>query len=415
MEYNKEFNKIKINIVSDEEIFDVIKGKIKINDIDLVILIFNNYCSEENQNIIKTIVISKGLELVVDTVFLAVRDIEENLNDKASANHITGHFFNRFKRIWNPNFNKYKFLIEIDLWNNLISKVLSWEKKNNFKIYKGTPYFFNAGNYLLAGNYDLAFNYTYMAMEEDKYHGTRQDPNFDFKEIPAFLFASLNVDRPDNYLYPIVKHLAQEIESYIVKYNKEFSESFTFDIFKNKFSTQINVYNEPILYFVYLLNILTEKRQMFQRYRDLYNNTFANMRNLDLIFSFCLFLDKLLAIKTGATSIRGNTKQLIKNLYRKLTNTEFDNLCSSLNVNLDNPMSSIDKVNFILNYNNRLYPSDQNYTIKINKQLLNSMLIYFLRNEGAHNIIFENLDTITFEKILNSLFFQLFIIIDKIL
>lgn len=130
MEYNKEFNKIKINITSDEGIFDVIKGKIKINDNDndLPKLIFNNYCSEENQNIIKTIVISNGLELVIDTVFLAVRDIEENLNDKASANHITGHFFNCFKRIWNPNFNKYKFLIEIDLWNNLISKVLSWEK-----------------------------------------------------------------------------------------------------------------------------------------------------------------------------------------------------------------------------------------------------------------------------------------------
>ena len=56
MEYNKEFNKIKINITSDEEIFDFLKGKIKINDIDLPILIFNNYCSEENQNIIKTII-----------------------------------------------------------------------------------------------------------------------------------------------------------------------------------------------------------------------------------------------------------------------------------------------------------------------------------------------------------------------
>lgn len=43
------------------------------------------------------------------------------------------------------------------------------------------------------------------------------------------------------------------------------------------------------------------------------------------------------------------------------------------------------------------------------------MLIYFLRNEGAHNIIFENLDTIIFESILNSLFLQLFTTIDKIL
>ncbi len=139
------------------------------------------------------------------------------------------------------------------------------------------------------------------------------------------------------------------------------------------------------------------------------------MRDLDLIFSFCLFLDKLLSIKTSKSSIRGNTKELIKNLYKSLTNSEFDILCSTLNVDRNNPMSAINKVKFILNYSNLLFPNDQTYTTKKNKQLLNSMLIYFLRNEGAHNIIFESLDTITFEKILNYLFFQLFIIIDKVL
>jgi len=252
-------------------------------------------------------------------------------------------------------------------------------------------------------------------MEEDKYHGIKEDPNFDFKELPAFLFASLNVDRPENYLYPFVKHLAKVIEGYIVKYNNEFSESFTFDIFKSKFITQINMFKEPILYFVFLLTILNEKRQLLQNYEDFYNNDFASMRNLDLIFSFCLFLDKLLAIKTGASTINGNTKELIKLLYNIWSETEFKNLCVKLNVNQGNPMSTLDKVNFILNYNTSLYPSDQTFTIKVNKQLLNSMLIYFLRNEGAHNIIFESLDTNLFEKILNSLFFQLFIIIDKIL
>ncbi len=259
MEYNKEFNNIKLYITSEEEIFDYRKGKIKINNIDLPILILQNYCSAENRNIIKTINISNSLNTAIETLFLAIKDIEENLNDKASANHITGHFFNWFKQIWNPEFSKYKIMIEVDLWNNLLSKVLSWEKNNNFKIYKGTPYYFNAGNYLFMGNYDLAFNYTNKAMEEDNYHGRRQDPNFDFKDLPAFLFASLNIDRPNNYLYPIVKHLVKVIDSYIVKYNTEFNESFTFDIFKNKFTTQINSYKVPILYFVYLLNVLNEK------------------------------------------------------------------------------------------------------------------------------------------------------------
>ncbi len=411
MEYKEEFNNNKIKITSEGEIFDSFKGKIKINDIALIHLIFGNYYSIENHNIIKSITISRELENVINTIFLAIKDIEENLGDKTSANHIAGHFFNWFKSIWNPNNNKYKFIIEIDLWNNLITKVLRWEEENHFKIYKGTPYYFNAGNYLLTGNYDLAFNYTYLAMEEDKYHGTRQNPNFDYRNLPAFMFASLNVDNPNNYLYPIVQRLAQEIEAYIEKYNNEFNESFTFDIFKSKFSTQISTYYEHILYFVYLLNILTEKRQMIQSYPTLYNNDFANMRDLDIIFSFCLLLDKLLAEKSNAETIRDNTTYLINQLYINWNSNDFNNLRRILNINLGNQMNAIDKVNYILNYNNLLYQNDQNYTIKQNKQILNSMLIYFLRNEGAHNIILDNLITDTFEKILNSLFFQLFIII----
>ena len=112
MEYNNEFNSIKINIISEGEEFDPSKGKIKINDIDLSVFVFRNYCSAENQNIIKTIKILNELNLVIDTVLLAVKDIEENQNKKTSANHITGHFFNWFKQIWNLDFSKYKLIIE---------------------------------------------------------------------------------------------------------------------------------------------------------------------------------------------------------------------------------------------------------------------------------------------------------------
>ena len=139
------------------------------------------------------------------------------------------------------------------------------------------------------------------------------------------------------------------------------------------------------------------------------------MRNLSTIFSSCLFLDKLLAIKTGASSIRGNTKELIKSLYKELTNNEFDNLCVDLNIDRGNPMSPLDKINFILNYNNLLYPSDTNFNPKINKQLLNSMLIYFLRNEGAHNLKLEDLSTSKYKDIIESLIFQLFIIVSECL
>ena len=252
-------------------------------------------------------------------------------------------------------------------------------------------------------------------MQEDHYHGTRQDPNFDYRNLPAFMFASLN-ENPNNYLYPIVRQLAQEVKDYIGTYNNEFNESFTFNTFKNKFSTQVSLYYEHILYFVYLLNILAEKRRMIQQFPNLYNNEFANMRNLDVIFSFCLFLDKLLAKLSNVTTIRGNTEYLITKLYSNWNTNDFSNLKQTLNINTDN-INPIDKVKYILNYNcnNLIYQSDSNYTIKQNKQIVNSMLIYFLRNEGAHNIILNNLNASIFEQILNSLFFQLFIIIEYVL
>lgn len=43
------------------------------------------------------------------------------------------------------------------------------------------------------------------------------------------------------------------------------------------------------------------------------------------------------------------------------------------------------------------------------------MLIYLLRNHGAHDLKLEYLDTKTFQKILKSLLFQIFIIIQELL
>ena len=95
MDYNKEFNNLEINISSEGEVFDYVNGMIRINDIPLDQFISANYLSEENYNIIKSITISQKLEVIIDTVFLAIKDIEENQYDKTSANHITGYFFSK--------------------------------------------------------------------------------------------------------------------------------------------------------------------------------------------------------------------------------------------------------------------------------------------------------------------------------
>ena len=63
----------------------------------------------------------------------------------------------------------------------------------------------------------------------------------------------------------------------------------------------------------------------------------------------------------------------------------------------------------------RLHPFTSIYTKTINKKIINTMLIYLLRNHGAHDLKLEYLDTRTFQEILKSLLFQMFIIIQELL
>jgi len=98
----------------------------------------------------------------------------------------------------------------------------------------------------------MAFNFIHLAIEDDKFHGLKENPNYDYHKSPAFLFASLNIDNSDNYLYNRVVRIVFFIKTYIQSYNTKFNENFSFDEFKNKFLSKCSKYENEILYFVYL-------------------------------------------------------------------------------------------------------------------------------------------------------------------
>ncbi len=415
MKYEKEIEGFKIRIISDKKSFPNNGSEIIVNDKHLKEWIERNYIDFQNgQRSIKTSVIKSELNSIINVIFLAIKDIETNIDDTLAANHIADYFFGQFIPVWETYKSYSLVLSEIDLWKGLFLSVNNWEDTNNLKIKKGTAYFLHAKNYLDINHIDMAFNFIHLAIEDDKFHGLKENPNYNYHKSPAFLFASLNIDNRDNYLYNRVVRIVFFIKIYIKSYNTKFKENFSFDEFKNKFLSKYSKYEDEILYFVYLF-ILLNQWVNYTIPLDIYNNNFAKMRNLNTIFSSCLFLDKLLSIKTGASSLRGNTKEIITSLYKKLNKKEFHNLCVNLNINRGNPMNPLDKINFILNYNNLLYPNDPNFNPKINKQLLNSMLIYFLRNEGAHNLKLEDLSTSKYRDIIESLIFQLFIIVSECL
>lgn len=413
MDYKQEFNGFNIHIKSKNHIFDWRNGKITINNKDISQWIRENYISNESGKI-KMVSLSNEFKLILNTLFSAIKDIEVNLNDKASANHIAGHFFNHFKGIWRTNLNKYSAFMEIDLWDHLLAEVINWENNNDYKIHKGTPYYFNAGNYLIVGHYDFAWNYVYKAIEEDRFHGLRRDSNFDYRSLPAYSLATLNIDNPHNYLYQIVLRLSDKINHFISLYDQEYNDNFTFNTFRNKFLNNISDYENEILYFVYLLRILMDKSYLIRHF-NLFNNEFAKMRNLNIIFAFCLLLDKIMEKKTNREYISISSKELIKKLNNNFNNSHTSRLKNLLKWDDTNPIPIMNTINFMLQKSVDLYPINNIYTPEINKKIINTILIWFLRNKGAHNLKLENLNTEIFETILQSLFNQLFIIIDKLL
>lgn len=425
MDYHNEINGYQIRIFGQANHFPQMGGTILINNRSIVDWIESNYIEQiEGRKILKKVFVDRELKSVFNVVFLAIRDLEENKGDAKSANHTADHFFNQFIKVWGTSFNVFKSIEEIELWNNVLYVVREWEKENRFNIKKGTPYFFNVINYLFAGNFDFAFNYAHKAIEDDKVHGMLQNHNYNYHDSPAFLFASMNIDQRNNYLWGKVRSLVDYLNYIINEYNREFNESLSFEDIKIKFLSQYSTCENEILYFVYLLATRTYEVYNIKEL-ELYDNDFAKMKNLNYIFSFCLLIDKIMEKRIipnriNESYIRFKSLKLVEKLSNSIfteSNEEKikEKLCFySGRFFFKYPWLIKLTLKKMLRRRKRLHIYNSDYTKVMNKKIINTMLIYFLRNQGAHDIKLEYLNTEIFEKILKSLFFQLFIVVQTL-
>lgn len=428
LEYENNIEGFHIYISSQGDHFAQSYGIIKINDNPLTNWLERNYITfVNNRRIIKTNLVKDELKSIFNVFFTAIKDIEENQNDIISANHLADHFFNSFKPVWGTYNNVYLSFQEIDLWNSLLYEVDQWEQNNNFHIKKGTPFFFNVTNYIDVGNFDFAFYYAHKALEDDKIRGLKQNPNYDYHDSPAFLFASMN-ERRGQYLYYSTRDLIEKLSSFIDRYNNEFQENLTYQEIRNKFLSNYDEFEDEILFFTYLF--ITRYYQAFNiETFDLYDNEFAKMRNLNYILSFCLLLDHIMEKKIPPTNhietyIRYKSKFLIEGLsngnFDRTDESHENSVKRSLNFftghqYFRNPQLINQSIGTMLARNINLYSITSTYTISKNKKIINTMLVYLLRNHGAHDLKLEYLDTITFKQILEALLFQLFVVVQELL
>lgn len=417
MSYNNSINGYSINIEPVDPFFPQFGGKIEINKKSI-----NDWIKQAYYDptlVYKGILApfpKKDFYDILNVVFLSIKDIALNQKDFISANHITDHIFNQFRPIWKTSLNIFKASFEIELWNFLLKYIKKWEAENHFKVKKGTPYFFNAGNYLQTGQHDFGFNLLHKAIEDDRFHGKKQDPKYDYHNSPAFLFASLNFTNRNNYLYNKVVGLVYRLNQYIESFNVKFKENLNLLTLQNKFLSQFNDFEDEILYFIYLIHVLT-----FEWFDSgilkMFDNNFAKMRNLDLVFSFCLLIDKIMHKKTTQRFFSGSTVILIEKLRKvSLDDKKRSKMLKRISkeLKIDETKASQTIKNIVSN-RIPLYPKSSTYNRIIDRKIKNSMLIYFLRNLGAHNLKLEDLDTYSFSLILQKLFFQFFIIVQDFL
>ncbi|MFW9988488.1 MAG: hypothetical protein ACFFC3_07520 [Candidatus Odinarchaeota archaeon] len=429
MEYNNTINEYNISITSQEDYFPSRGGgSVSINSQPLKAWIERNYFNTaDDSKVITTHLVNGELELICDTFFKAIKDIRENQNDYTSANNLADYFFNQFHPIWGTFRNIYDSFQEIDLWNHILDEVHEWEEQNNFKIKKSIPFFRNTTNFLDIGNFDFAFYYAHKSLEEDKDHCLKENPNYDYHTSPAFLFVSMNMEKRQ-YLYWTIRDFVKKLEEFIDKYNNRFNENFSYQIMKNRFFSNYTEFEDEILYFTYLFMTRFYKVYNIETF-ELYDNEFAKMRNLNYILSFCILIDQILGKRINATNTKETffsyksyklIEQLSNGLFSEQSNQDRKFIKKKVrfyksSLYFSYPKLSTRSIKFMLKRNKKIYPFNSSYTDKENKKIINTMLIYFLRNHGAHDLKLEYLDTKTFQDLLEALLFQIFIVIQTLL
>lgn len=383
--------------------------KIKNATLDMLFKLFN----ESNYNVVERLYIAPEFEEISNEIFDAISTLSDK-KEYLLARSLADYYFERFTILWQYFLMHQRHVLGTVLWQHVCRIIWNWEKKNSNKIHKGTPYFFLGENLLRQGNIDIAFLFIYNAIEEDKRFSNQYgDANF-YKHLPAYMFASI-VDNPRNRLYPFVNVLRSEIKNRIDAYNSEYGKHFSFADFDKKFLENNALEWEKYL-FVYSLNNLKNSKDIV--IKELENNEFSRLKNLDTIFNLCLVIDNIIG-KNGGSHISDRIQKLCKSksICAGKTCLQICESRQSKDKVKKECCQIYDSLGFGPNKNMKQAINDclsLNYPLgkPVRKEILNLIFIWGLRNYGGHNIESETIFVEKFEEILQLMFNGLFIILE---
>jgi hypothetical protein len=281
-----------------------------------------------------------------------------------------------------------------------------WKQEviKNYTFHKGTPYYFLGFSYLINGNLDLAFQMIHNGHVDGLivYHKL----GLDYKIAPSYLFMTLSND-PNNALYSYVLMMKKKLEKFIRDHNtlNKLSTSPISLYSIKKFLQRDSIeFDEIKFVLVYLLMNLINLDKHGRN--SLTDNSFSNLRKIELMRSLSLIVDKTLAEKYGTDEIDAGVFEYLKD---KLSIGE----------------EAIDKFIDAISYSNGNSFKMRGLTERVTKGILANelrynqkelsypmkcmILVWGIRNFSAHNLSGINqLLTNSYHSIFSMLFSTLF-------
>lgn len=302
---------------------------------------------------------------------------------------------------WVTLLRDFKHIAAILFWKKIIEITTLWERETNKHIHKGSLYAYLAYTYLMTGQYDTGFSFIYNAIEDD-IELNKECPTLNYpKEAPVYLTASLS-SKPANMMGNLVGGIRSELENFLSGYRIEFGSSLSMNDLDSKFLQ--NPALETIKYFFVftLWVIINYKRNIESR---LMNNDFSKLKNATWFFTLCIVIDELLGNKE-VFKVKFFGNRIIKYItFKKLmSQADVEGLLKSQNISKGDPDEIIPNLlSLKLRYNNKIVP----------KEIQHLFVSWNLRNFAGHEIKTKKVFVEQFDKILEFLLFDIFLIIEE--
>ena len=374
-------------------------SEIRVNRVHLYHLITNPIIRNGN------IIFNQNVWTVTTTIFETIKQMKMAGNNKLAV-HTADYLFNRFAGIYKKYRDKKLIIHSAHVITQLLEKIWSWETANfPAKIHKGTPFYFLADSFAKMGDWDSAFTFVFNSISQDKLAFINTSRPLNYKKSPAYMYATL-VNNKHNFFYePHIKDIRKWLIANLFEYRKFSGINLSYKDFESKFLRNDDL-EEIVFLFVYQIQYILRNPLKITSLRD---NAFNRLRNLNMLFTLCLIVDKVLEYRYRSLPME-KRKSLGKNMFNFFNEKNWLNgeknssaICQTLlEGGTDfhrNPNLIIPKIlsgNIIYHWNLILEETGP------------LLMVWYLRNYGAHKMKGQRILISEFPNIIKFVIYALF-------